>query len=311
MEGASALFILSLVMSSEAIINKAGPSPLTPETSGDSRRRAARLESRHSPFRGMRGKWYYLYQIFQLIFFLPGWFSAREAKKIVATGKGRVYGYNDIIYMYPLLPVTLLFTLIGFQFDSPMILQVLGIAWVLLFLIILTTIAEDIDPKLVGLAAGGFIALAVAWIVLQVTGSVDINEGMWQFLVWFEPEFSPGIAMLLAVGILLLLIYSKVKSRVHQILDINGNRWSPSRLHAEATFDSVNHRIYARTPDWLERGLFGCRDIVIVPILEAHGTSEELAEKAVFSLQNVPAGGWIYAAIESSASATEVETSGA
>ena len=41
---------------------------------------------------------------------------------------------------------------------------------------------------------------------------------------------------------------SAIKSNLSQILHINGNRWSPSRLHAEATFDSENHRIYARTP---------------------------------------------------------------
>ena len=271
------------------------------------RKRPSRLDGQNSPFRGIRGVWYYFYQTFNLIFFLPGWFSAREAKRIVATGKGRVYGYNDIIYTYPLIPVTLILTSISFYSDSQLVLQIMGIIWVALVLIILTTIAEDIDPKLVGLVVGVLVAVTVAWVVLQVTGTVDINDGTWRFLRWFNPEYSPGISSLLVVGVAMLLTYSKVKSRIHQILDINGNRWSPSRLHAEATFDSENHRIYARTPDWLERALFGCRDLVIVPILEAHGTREELAEKAVFTLSNVPAGGWIYAAIESCAAVTEVE----
>ena len=95
------------------------------------------------------------------------------------------------------------------------------------------------------------------------------------------------------------------------MLHINGNRWSPSRLNTEATFDSENHRCYARTPDWLERAIFGCRDIHIIPILEARSVKAgELEEAAVFSLQNVPAGGLIYAAIEASAAATEVERIG-
>jgi hypothetical protein len=110
---------------------------------------------------------------------------------------------------------------------------------------------------------------------------------------------------------LVLLVYSMIKSNLSQVLHINGNRWSPSKLNTEATFDSENHRCYARTPDWLERAIFGCRDVHIIPILEAHNAKTgELGEAAVFSLENVPSGGLIYAAIEASAAATEVERVG-
>ncbi len=274
--------------------------------------REKRLSSHASPFRGVSGKAYYFRQFFYLIFFLPGFFAARQAKKIVATGNGKVWGYNDLIYAYPIIPITAIFVTISMFFDpSALTLQIMGVIWTVSFLMIIATIGEDISGRMVGALIGTMLALGVAWIVLESTGSVEVSGGIWKFLKAFNPEFAPGIPLLISVGILILLIYSAIRSNLSQVLYINGNRWSPSKLNTEATFDSENHRCYARTPDWLERAIFGCRDIHIIPILEARNTkSTELGEAAVFSLENVPAGGLIYSAIEATAAATEVERIG-
>jgi hypothetical protein len=270
-----------------------------------------RLDSHESPFRGLRGKTYYLRQIFYLIFFLPGFFAGRQAKKIVATGKGKVLGYNDFIYAYPILPITLGLVVFSSMIDSPVALQVMGVIWAVSLLTVLATIGEDVSGRLIGGLLGLIVAVVVAWVVLQTTGVVGVNQGVWKFLQTFDPTFTPGLPLLVSFGVFLLLIYSVIKSNLSQVLYINGNRWSPSKLNTEATFDSENHRCYARTPDWLERAIFGCRDIHIIPILEARSVkAAELGEAAVFSLQNVPAGGLIYDAIEASAAATEVERVG-
>jgi len=267
-----------------------------------------RLKSHESPFRGFGGKTYYLRQLFNLIFFLPGFFSARQAKKIVATGKGKVCGYNDFVYAYPILPITAVLVAMSSFVSDPVTLQIMGVVWAVSLLMILATIGEDVSGRMVGALIGLIVAVAVAWTVLQVTGSVEVSDGVWKFLQTFDPTFTPGLPLLVAFGILILLIYSAIKSHLSQILHIHGNRWSPSKLNTEATFDSENHRCYARTPDWLERALFGCRDIHIIPILEARSVKAgELGEAAVFSLQNVPSGGLIYDAIEAAAAATEVE----
>lgn len=267
-----------------------------------------RLKSHESPFRGLAGKTYYLRQIFNLVFFLPGFFAARQAKKIVATGKGRVRGYNDIIYTYPLLPITAILVVLSYMTDSAVALQIMGVVWAISFLIILATIGEDISGRLIGAFVGLIVSVGVAWVVLQATGTAKVSENLWSFLQTFDPTFTPGLPLLVSFGVLILLIYTAIKSHLSQIIHINGNRWSPSKLNTEATFDSDNHRCYARTPDWLERAIYGCRDIHIIPILEARNAKAgELGEAAVFSLENVPSGGLIYAAIEASAAATEVE----
>lgn len=270
-----------------------------------------RLDSHESPFRGIRGKTYFIRQIFYLIFFLPGFLAGREAKKIVATGKGKVLGYNDFIYAYPILPITVALVILSSMVESPVALQVMGVIWAVSLLTILATIGEDVSGRLIGGLLGVIVAVVVAWVVLQITGVVEVNQGVWKFLQTFDPTFTPGLPLLVSFGVLILLIYSVVKSNLSQVLHINGNRWSPSRLNTEATFDTENHRCYARTPDWLERAIFGCRDIHIIPILEARSVkASELGEAAVFSLQNVPSGGLIYDAIEASAAATDVERVG-
>ena len=267
-----------------------------------------RLESHESPFRGLAGKTFYLRQLFNLVFFLPGFFAGRQAKKIVATGKGKVRGYNDIIYTYPLLPITGLLVVLSYFIDSPVALQIMGVIWAISLIAIIATIGEDVSGRLIGAFIGVIIAICVAWVVLQSTGTAEVSGNLWKFLQTFDPTFTPGLPLLVAFGILMLLIYSAIKSHLSQIIHINGNRWSPSKLNTEATFDSENHRCYARTPDWLERAIFGCRDIHIIPILEARSAKAgELGEAAVFSLENVPSGGLIYAAIEASAASTEVE----
>jgi hypothetical protein len=273
--------------------------------------REKRLKSHDSPFRGLSGKTYYLRQFFNLLFFLPGFFAGREAKKIVATGKGKVCGYNDLIYAYPMLPITAILVGLSTFIDTPVALQIMGVVWAISLLMIISTIGEDVSGRMVGALIGFIIAVTVAWVVLQMTGSVQVSEGVWKFLQTFDPTFTRGLPLLVSFGILVLLVYSMIKSNLSQVLHINGNRWSPSKLNTEATFDSENHRCYARTPDWLERAIFGCRDVHIIPILEAHNAKTgELGEAAVFSLENVPSGGLIYAAIEASAAATEVERVG-
>lgn len=277
----------------------------------DKAARELRLKSHESPFRGLAGKTYYLHQIFNLIFFLPGFFSGRQAKKIVATGKGKICGYNDFIYAYPMLPITAVLVGLSTVIESPVALQVMGVVWAASLLTVLATIGEDVSGRMVGGLVGAIIAIGVAWGVLQTTGSVEVSDGLWNFLQTFDPTFTPGLPLLVGFGILILLIYSAIKSHLSQVLHINGNRWSPSKLNTEATFDSENHRCYARTPDWLERAFFGCRDIHIIPILEARNAKAgELGEAAVFSLENVPSGGLIYAAIEASSAATSVERVG-
>ena len=286
------------------------PNDVIPEDTSKSAKSTSekRLNSHDSPFRGISGKVYYLRQLFNLVFFLPGFFAGRQAKKIVATGQGKVCGYSDIVYSYPILPITGILVGLSHVMDSPVALQIMGVIWAISLLIIIATIGEDISGRLIGAFIGAIIAIGVAWVVLQATGTAEVSGAVWKFLQRFDPTFTPGLPLLVSFGILVLLAYSVIKSHVSQVLHINGNRWSPSKLNTEATFDSENHRCYARTPDWLERALYGCRDIHIIPILEARSAKAgELEEAAVYSLANVPAGGLIYAAIEASAAATDVE----
>lgn len=269
--------------------------------------RVHRRNGDQSPFKGIRYVLYMIKQVVMFIFFLPYWYNARQAQRIVETGKGSIHGYNNMLYFYPMIPITAICTTLSFAITGALGLQVMGLIWALTLLICIGTAAEDISGRMIGAFFGAVLTIGVSWTVLQASGVVNVNSGLWKFVSFFEPSYARGMTSFLGVGFVVYVTYSLLKSRVHQQLNVHGNRWNPSRLNTEATFDSENHRMYARTPDWQERVLFGCRDLCIVPILAAQDTAE-LEEHAVFKLQNVPAGGVCWKAIEYSASASEVET---
>ena len=228
-----------------------------------------RLKDPGNPFSGARGFWINFTQPIRALFFLPAFINVEQARKIVKTGRGKTWGIDDIFYVYPLLAYSVIAALVTWLSDSTTLSQLLGTGWVLLLVLCLWTMGTDIGSRLVGLIAGLMVSLVTVSATLQWTGTLEVAGGLRDFVSFFTPEFPTGGALFLNVVLLGPLIQAFVKSRLHETLTTDGNKWIPARLQTEATWDSSTHRIYLTTPDWLERVLFESRDVHVCAIIDS------------------------------------------
>lgn len=279
-------------------------------TTEDSKSLTIQKKDRGNPFTGARGLWINLTQPLRAIFFLPGFINIEQARKIVKTGHGRTWGIDDIFYIYPLLAYSLVSALLLNFIESDALSEFLGTGWVLLLVMCLWTMGTDIGSKLVGLIVGLIVTCITVSATLQWTGAASISEGLSSFISFFTPSFPTGTALLLSVVLLGPLIQAFLKSRLHETLTTDGNKWIPARLQTEATWDSSTHRIYLTTPDWLERVFFASRDVHVCAIIDAVRNSEDIEEKAAFVLPNVWSARVVNDAIQYATSRTDTERRG-
>lgn len=263
-----------------------------------------------NPFSGLRGLWINLMQPVRALFFLPAFINVEQARRIVKTGRGKTWGIDDIFYIFPLLGFSLLAALATWLVDSTTLSQILGTGWVLLLVLCLWTMGTDIGSRLVGLIAGLAVTVVAMSATLQWTGTLEVAGGLRSFVTFFTPEFPTGVALFLDVVLLVPLTQAFLKSRLHETLTTDGNKWIPARLQTEATWDSSTHRIYLTTPDWLERVLFESRDMHVCAIIDAVRSSEEIEEKSAFILPNVWGARIVNDAIQYATSRMETEKRG-
>ena len=267
-----------------------------------------------NPFRGHRGTYHRIMQPLRMIFYFPLYLNIREAMKIVKTGHGRTWGAEKIMFIYPMIPTTLILLIIAafqekvFGGINPSFSAVAQMIWILLLALCVWTIGDDIGGKLVGAAIGVIVAFFGVFIVLQLTGTLNIVGGVGDFINWVSPKFEPGTAILSSIFFTLMWIKSFVKTRVHQTLNTNGNRWNPSRIATEASYDSGFHRLYSTTPDWLERVFFRSRSICICSSQDhVRKENDEIEAKAVYLLPNVAGASTVISAMEYAAARLDVD----
>lgn len=265
-----------------------------------------RKKDRGNPFSGFRGLWINLTQPLRAIFFLPAFINVEQARKIVKTGRGKTWGIDDIFYIYPLLGYTLIASLLTWTIDSTTLSQILGTGWVLLLVLCLWTMGTDIGSRLVGLIAGLMVTFIGISATLQWTGTLEVAGGLRDFVSFFTPEFPIGVALFLNVVLLIPMVQAFLKSRLHETLTTDGNKWIPARLQTEATWDSSTHRIYLTTPDWLERILFESRDVHVCAIIDSVRSADEIEEKSAFILPNVWAARIVNDSIQYATSRVEI-----
>ena len=234
--------------------------------------------------------------------------------KIVKTGHGHTWGAEKIQFIYPMIPVTVILLLISaiqqavWGEINPGFSSFAQLIWILLLALCVWTIGDDIGGKLVGAVIGVVVAIFAVFIVLQLTGTLNIVGGVGDFIRWVSPQFEPGTAILTAILFAAMWIKSFVKTRVHQTLTTNGNRWNPSRIATDASYDSGFHRLYSTTPDWLERAFFKSRSICICSSQDhVRKDDNEIEAKAVYLLPNVAGASVVISAMEYAASRLDVE----
>lgn len=266
-----------------------------------------RIVERGNPFRGLRGLWVNLTQPIRLFFNPLAFYNIEQARKIVKNGYGTCYGFEDIGYVMPVITLSLIGWGVEAYVQNPIVSIVIGALWVLALALAVFTMGTDIGSRLVGAVIGVLFGVVAVCGVLEYTGTAHVAEGIWDIIKFFSPGFPVGTALLLDVLFLVMLIFAGIKSFTHQSLTTNGNKWQPARFATEATFDNSSHRVYATTPDWIERLIYGSRDIRICPILTAVKDQEELLESAAFILENVFGGRVVYSAIQYAMARSEVE----
>ena len=267
-----------------------------------------------NPFRGHRGAYHRLMQPLRLIFYFPLFLNIREAMRIVQDGHGHTWGAEKTMFIFPLIPVTIILLIIcGIQQliwneINPSFSTFAQLLWIMLLSLCVWTIGDDIGGKLVGAAIGVVIALFGTFMALQLTGTLDIAGGIGDFITWISPRFEPGTAILTTILFSAMYIKSYIKTRVHQTLTTNGNRWNPSRIATDASYDSGFHRLYSTTPDWLERAFFRSRSICICSSQDhVRKDDDEIAAKAVYLLPNVAGASTVIAAMEYAAAKLDIE----
>ncbi|MGI9239680.1 MAG: hypothetical protein ACR2RV_02700 [Verrucomicrobiales bacterium] len=272
-----------------------------------------RLEFQN-PFRGSRGTYHRIMQPFRMIFYFPLFLNIKEAMRIVDEGHGHTWGAEKIMFIFPLIPVTIILLLISaFQQlvwgeINPSFSLVAQMIWILLLCLCVWSIGDDIDGKLVGAAIGVVVAIAGIFIALQLTGTLNIIGKIGDFISWISPKFEPGTAILTTILFSGMYIKSFIKTRIHQTLTTSGNRWNPSRIATDASYDSGFHRLYSTTPDWLERAFFKSRSICICSSQDhVRKDDDEIEKKAVYMLPNVAGASTVIAAMEYAASRLDIE----
>ena len=290
------------------------PPPSTASTTETSKSRIdTRLEFQN-PFRGSRGIYHRIMQPLRMIFYFPLYLDIREAMKIVAEGHGHTWGAEKIMYIFPMIPMTIILLIISAiqQFIwgeiNPGSSTFAQLLWITMLSLCIWTIGDDIGGKLVGAAIGVIVGLFGIVSALQITGTLNFVESVGEFITWISPKFEPGTAILTTILFAAMWVKSYVKTRVHQTLTTNGNRWNPSRIATDASYDSGFHRLYSTTPDWLERAFFKSRSICICSSQDhVRKDDDEIEKKAVYMLPNVAGASIVISAMEYAASRLDIE----
>ena len=294
-------------------MNEDDPIPTTVAIPAEKIKVHPRIEFQN-PFRGHLGTYHKIMQPLRLIFYFPLYLNIREAMRIVKVGHGRTWGAEKIMFIFPVIPVTLIMLVIAFIQQqiwgeiNPSFSSVAQMIWILLLSLCVWTIGDDIGGKLVGAAVGAIVAFFGVFIALQITGTLNIVGGVGNFISWVSPKFEPGTAIITTILFAAMWLKSFVKTRVHQTLNTNGNRWNPSRIATDASYDSGFHRLYSTTPDWLERVFFKSRSICICSSQDhVRKDHDEIEAKAVYVLPNVAGASTVISAMEYAASRLDVD----
>jgi hypothetical protein len=289
------------------------PEPDVVATPSNQEKVQKRIEFQN-PFRGHRGTYHRVMQPLRLIFYFPLFLNVRQAMRIVNDGHGHTWGAAKIQFIYPIIPVTIILLIISVIQQAiwgeinPSFSTFAQTLWILLLALCVWTIGDDIGGKLVGAAIGVIVALCAITSVLQLTGTINIVGGVGGFISWVSPKFDTGTAILTTILFGAMYIKSYIKTRVHQTLTTNGNRWNPSRIATDASYDSGFHRLYSTTPDWLERVFFRSRSICICSSHDhVRKDDDEIEAKAVYLLPNVAGASTVIAAMEYAASKLDIE----
>jgi len=266
-------------------------------------------EHTRNPFEGWRGWLIMVLTPLRYIFNLPGALTIRQAKKIVKTGRGTIYGYDSTIYLYPLIPISVIGSLIVWAFPTPGVELTLGFIYVLALWVILVTIGTDVGHKSVGLWAGIIVATVAVWTVLQLTGTVNVNEGIGRTVRFFGPKFHPGTSLLLSALLGITLAVTFAKSKAHQVITLQGNNFIPARIQGMSTYPTEDYRLTSGITDWLEYILMQSASILLLQTVHFYGQKErdDMRDDAVVVLQNVPCAMIVLRAVQHATERTEVQ----
>lgn len=238
---------------------------------------------------------------------LPGFLNIMQAKKIRRTGRGRIRGYSKSIYLYPLIPTTLLLSLLAVSGVSPIL---LGTIHALLLWFVILVIAENIRGRSQYAVLGSILGIAGLWIALEYGGHYDISGAIQRFVGDIAPQFSIGESLLLAIGFIVSVAIARWRSGRESCIEQNGNNYVSRDLEGDTPYPINEWRIRARTSDMLERLWMSAVDLRILSNFaggnKAH-PDDVGEERAQYVLGNVPCGRWVEAELLAAAAAYDVE----
>lgn len=198
------------------------------------------------------------------IFNLPGLLNVLSAMRLQKRKKCVIRGYTKFVFFYPIIPVSVICTLL-YLVGVPSF--PLAVAWILVIFISALVAAEDIAGAAALGAMGFLVAIVGIYAALWIAG-FDVNGWIQRFFHAFTPEFDPGMAMLLAVllSITFVILYTRVS--IKSTLRVDNNNYEIKQIHRSTPYPALEWRLRGEVGDWAERLWMGA---VALKLLSNYG----------------------------------------
>ncbi len=232
--------------------------------------------------------------IWYAIFNLPGFLNVLSAMRLKKHKKCIVRGYTKFLYFYPLIPISIICTLLHLA-GAPSF--PLAVTWILMIFVCALVAAEDIAGAAALGAMGFLVAIIGVYSALWIAGH-DVNGWIKSFFHAFTPEFDPGMAMLLAalLSIAFVILYARVT--VKSTIRVDNNTYNLKEIHQSTPYPSLEWRLRGEIIDWTEYFLMGAVSLKFLANLGAGrgraassgGVEGHQDDRVAASLANVPGG---------------------
>jgi hypothetical protein len=239
----------------------------------------------------LRMLWYFIWN-------LPGFLNIISAMQLRKSRTCIIRGYTKSVYLYPLIPSAIFLSILykltptGEAGHLSTLGFPLGVAFSLQLVFVFVLVTEDVKGRNAVAAIAVLFGIAALYIGLMVAG-VDVNGWAKRTFDFFQPEFNPGSAMLIAALCAVLVFWSFIRARFASSIQVQANQYVTLEMHQKTPYPVDEWRLRARVSDWLERMWMGADDLFI---LSNWGTGRESERDGAdawdnriqFTLHNVP-----------------------
>lgn len=248
---------------------------------------------------------------FRLLYwlFLNQWafLNVIHAARLKKTGKCTILSFAKIVCAMPLVTSGVILSLLkwgGVNSES------LGLIWCLVLILVLIMLGTEMGNRLLGWVLAIIAFVALVCVVMQLGFDIQVWRDLKRFVHAFGVEFQPGIALLAALAIVILMVINLVSANLASKLVVIGNNYIPhNAMGRDATCSHKTHVLVVNTRDWLERFLMANASLKLRARMgnTASMDPHDLVAEDVYALENVPGAHIVKELIDEAMSIEDVE----